>query len=30
VDRVIITRDTVLNNAPAEMVLHKTHQVKSA
>ncbi|WP_105036579.1 ATP-dependent Clp protease ATP-binding subunit ClpX [Cryobacterium aureum] len=30
VERVIITRDTVLNNAPAEMVLHKTRQVKSA
>ncbi|MDJ0337091.1 ATP-dependent Clp protease ATP-binding subunit ClpX [Cryobacterium sp. PH31-O1] len=30
VERVIITRDTVLNNAPAEMVLQKTHQVKSA
>ena len=30
VERVIITRDTVLNGAPAEMVLHKTQQVKSA
>jgi ATP-dependent Clp protease ATP-binding subunit ClpX len=30
VERVIITRDTVLNNAPAEMVLHNTRQVKSA
>ncbi|SEN66399.1 ATP-dependent Clp protease ATP-binding subunit ClpX [Cryobacterium luteum] len=30
VERVIITRDTVLHNAPAEMVLHKTRQVKSA
>ena len=30
VERVIITRDTVLSNAPAEMVLHKTRQVKSA
>ncbi|TFB69842.1 MULTISPECIES: ATP-dependent Clp protease ATP-binding subunit ClpX [Cryobacterium] len=30
VERVIITRDTVLNNAPAEMVLHTTRQVKSA
>jgi ATP-dependent Clp protease ATP-binding subunit ClpX len=30
VERVIITRDTVLNNVPAEMVLHNTRQVKSA
>ncbi|WP_104135757.1 MULTISPECIES: ATP-dependent Clp protease ATP-binding subunit ClpX [unclassified Cryobacterium] len=30
VERVIITRDTVMSNAPAEMVLHKTRQVKSA
>ncbi|TFD68058.1 ATP-dependent Clp protease ATP-binding subunit ClpX [Cryobacterium ruanii] len=30
VERVIITRETVLNNAPAEMVLQKSRQVKSA
>lgn len=30
VERVIITRDTVLNGAPAEFVLHSTRQVKSA
>jgi ATP-dependent Clp protease ATP-binding subunit ClpX len=30
VERVIITRDTVLQSAPAEMVLHNTRAVKSA